>query len=1030
MKPKFLKISAFGPFGNMVKVDFEKIGSSGLFLISGDTGAGKTTIFDAICFAFYGEASGSVRSTDGVRSHFAIADTKTFVELEFTHKGDTYKITRSPSYARAKKNGDGMTTVPAEATLSKDGMVLSDGNTPVKNAVTELLGLDAKQFKQISMIAQGEFLELLHADSSKRGLIFRKIFHTDLFSEFQQLLKEQEKEARIAFEDSGKFLLQYMNQLDEDVVAKDALYDVDTFLVKQKGILFQSQKDFAGIEGKWKQSQEESSSLKEEIAKGELINRQIVTLKQTKEDLIALEQQEEVKLVEMKGLQLQRKALDYIAPIANEKNRIQLQLEIATKEVETYEKSIAVLTPVFQEKEKEKERLEETKVALDGERIRLQKLEEHLQLFDEKELVETNLAKNRAFLENIEQKKQEIQRDMEQKSKGIEAAQKQVQEKSKLEREQLILQQKMEKEQERKVKLDGLLLDQKKLEQEINKLNAMRREYKQVEQKYQEIEKMREQVEIAYLGAQAGNLAENLIEGDACPVCGSLHHPNIAKIPDEAPTKETWEKWKKKEAEAFSQQEKIRTEGKAQSTICSAIKERLEADCSVEQIQITEIAETIATWQNGYAILEQNKKELQTQQIALQELEATIEKDMTALENYKSFLEITVQEQKNIASVVHGLQGEWKGFQNRLGDTKKEDMERNIASLKRYIEQEDKDRAWIVQLWQQKKEELSEQQTMLVEKKRQKQELQGNLNKKTKELALELEKQGFVNPEAYKSNLPESRMILETMESENRGYFTKLENTKELFQAAKKGVGEEAVVVDLVALQEKEQTITNQLMELEVQKLERGKTIAILQQLLEKAEEQWKFRQKAEAIYLPIAELSKAANGDLQGIGALKITFEVYVQMFYFDQILQAANQRLHDMTAGRYALVRAEGTRDKRSQTGLDMEVIDYYTGTTRSVKSLSGGESFKASLSLALGLADVIQMYAGGVDIETMFIDEGFGSLDENSREQAIEVLQRLSDGKRLVGIVSHVSELKESIEKKILVQKSTNGSKIQIG
>lgn len=181
---------------------------------------------------------------------------------------------------------------------------------------------------------------------------------------------------------------------------------------------------------------------------------------------------------------------------------------------------------------------------------------------------------------------------------------------------------------------------------------------------------------------------------------------------------------------------------------------------------------------------------------------------------------------------------------------------------------------------------------------------------------------------------------------------------------------------------------------------------------------------------MPIAELSKTANGELQGKNAQKITFEIYVQMFYFDQILLAANQRLQEMTDGRYVLVRAEIARDRRSQTGLDMEVIDYYTGTSRSVKSLSGGESFKASLSLALGLADVIQMYAGGVDIETMFVDEGFGSLDEHSREQAIEVLQKLSDGKRLVGIVSHVSELKESIEKKILVQKGVGGSKVGVG
>lgn len=1029
MKPKFLKISAFGPFGDVVEVDFAKIGGSGLFLISGDTGAGKTTIFDAICFAFYGEASGSVRSTDGVRSHFAKNDTKTFVELEFTHRGNTYQITRSPAYLREKKNGDGMTTVSAEATLSKDGMVLSTGFTQVRKAVEDLLGLDVKQFKQISMIAQGEFLELLHADSVKRGLIFRKIFHTDLYSKFQMLLKDKEREAKGAFDDSGKFLLQYMMQLDDTLDEKNALYQVEEFLIKQKGLLFQEQKEFSEVEGKWNQLQEDLLGLKGEITKGEFLNKQILALKAAKEEMIALGEEEQTRLVEKTNLERQRKALDYIAPLANDMAQIQESLDMAKAEVLAYEKNIVVLTPVYEEKEKEKNKLEETKGALDGERIRLQKMEEQLLTFADKEKVEKDLANNKVFLGNMESKMLEIKGDMERKQEGILLAQEQLKGKISLETEKLLLAQKIEKVGERKEKIDGLLVEQKGLTRELSLLKEMIFAYKQADAEWIAVHTKREDVETAYIFAQAGILGESLVAGEACPVCGSLEHPQIAKIPKETPSKEVWEEWKKKEDVAVGKREKIKSDGQAQRKICNTMKERLEMDCKGIGISSEGIQEAISTWQVEFETLENQKKELDLQEINFQKLEMQIEKDAGLLTKYKEYLELTEKEKRNLETTIHGLLGELKGFQNQLGNAKKEDMEHNIAAVKRYIAKEDKERAWILQLWQQKKEELAESQTMLVEKKRQKQELQNSLGKKEKAFAEELQKQSFADIDAYQAIVPETRSQLEGMEEDNRMYFAKLEQSREVFQATKRGVGETSVGVDVFALQEKETALQSMAVGLEERKNKGNQAIAIHERLLEKAEEQWKNRKKAELIYLPIAELSKTANGDLQGRGAQKITFEIYVQMFYFDQILLAANQRLQEMTAGRYVLVRAETARDRRSQTGLDMEVVDYYTGTSRSVKSLSGGESFKASLSLALGLADVIQMYAGGVDIETMFIDEGFGSLDENSREQAIEVLQRLSDGERLVGIVSHVSELKESIEKKILVQKAVNGSKIVI-
>ena len=212
MKPLEITVSAFGPYAGSVQIPLSKLGEQGIFLITGDTGAGKTTLFDAICFALFGEVSGSNREVDSLRSDFASPSTKTFVDLTFSHRGETYRILRNPAYLRPKKSGEGTTKETADATLwYPDGSVVS-GAEKVKKAAETLLGIDAKQFKQIAMIAQGEFLKLLYADSVERGAIFRRVFHTDFYLAFQKKLKELEKERRTDFENSGQRLVTYVSQ--------------------------------------------------------------------------------------------------------------------------------------------------------------------------------------------------------------------------------------------------------------------------------------------------------------------------------------------------------------------------------------------------------------------------------------------------------------------------------------------------------------------------------------------------------------------------------------------------------------------------------------------------------------------------------------------------------------------------------------------------------------------------------------------------------------------------------------------------
>lgn len=1028
MKPIHLTISAFGPFAEKIEIPFSKLGTGGLFLVSGDTGAGKTTIFDAICFALFGETSGSNRGIDSVRSDFAQGSTKTYIELLFQHRDKTYRIIRNPAYRRPKKNGEGMTTEVAEAALFCQEETISTGFVQVKKAVEELLSVDAKQFKQIAMIAQGEFLKLLYAESSERGAIFRKVFHTNTFADFQQRLKETEKQNRSQFEDSERKLLHYLQQLSplDSFDEKNLIYQAEGILEEEEKVFADAQKEMLHLKEEKANLLKKEQELTRDISKGEINNKRIENLEKAKMELLQLSEKKDEKQKEQEFLLKQRIAQDYVLPLEKAMLHEREMLEETKSQIVTFGKKISALYPVLKSIEEERQKQDDVQPKLNEERIRLKKMESDFADYSRKEA----LQKEKAVLK---QEKQSLEKDIitiKSKIKVLEETISEVkaklEEKPLMEKKELMIDQAKQGKKEREKRIKQIISMQEALKLDEIALETLRKQYKMVETRWKETRHNREAIEMAYLGEQAGILAEKLQVGTPCPVCGSLDHPKKAVLSLTAPTEEEWKKSKTDEELASISLQEIASEGKEHSARCQVQRENIEKSCTEEAVSVETIYEDLTCIQEEIDTLELELKAHKTKLLEFSKLEKTMEMESTSLDDQKKQLEDVEIKIKDNIEKSGLLQGEFISLEQRLEkNTTAEQAKLAIDGLQRYINKADEEYKLILTLFQEKKDEVQKLETRLEESRSVAVQGEKRFKQAVSLFNSMMEEKGFLTEEQYHLSLPTSRETLEQEEQKVQAFFYQLTQLENFVQRTE--LSEETKIYDLTTLQNEKDVIALRINAIDDALEELNGNNAIREIALQKGKAEFKIRQKLEKQYLPILELSKTANGELSGKD--KITFESFVQGFYFDRVLRAANLRLAEMTEGRYRLLRAENASDKRSQSGLEMEVMDYYTGKSRSVKSLSGGEAFKASLSLALGLSDVIQSHAGGVQIDAMFIDEGFGALDEHSREQAVQVLQRLSFGNRLVGIISHITELKENIEKKILVQRSSKGSSVEV-
>nr|WP_296050039.1 SMC family ATPase [uncultured Blautia sp.] len=941
MRPEKLTISAFGPYADKTEIDFSRLGEGGLYLITGDTGAGKTTIFDAITFALYGQASGQVRDSAMFRSKYADIETETFVEFVFSYQGKKYQVFRSPEYMAPKKRGTGLTLRKAEAQL-----IYPDERQPVTKArdvtraIEELLGLDYEQFTQIAMIAQGDFQKLLFAGTVQRGEIFRQIFHTGLYQQVQLKLKDAARSRYKDYDEMRRSIAQYL----DGVKAWQAEGTEAEEFAELKKVKF---------EGKLERSLD---LLKSFIDEGE----------SREEELLKQEQKVDQKL----------HAMEKKLHLSAQKRSLEQKREFAGKQLEK-------VLPELEKISAEAEKYKDTDKKCEELGLLIREKQEQLKKYQVLEQLQKELGEIGAQLEKCKTQQevnicheQQLHKDMEQLK----------QERSQLENSELDLQKAItekEKRTQRKTELNGLESGIREFRSLYEATKEQQKKYQDAYEKAQQQREYYQQIFHSFLDAQAGLLAQELKENEPCPVCGSLSHPHPRRIsPGGTVTQETLdnEKIKLDKLEKFSVD---------QSLEAGKLKERSNASWR----QIVTSAEEL-------------------------------------LEDFQEFR----KETKN----GNGQAGDFMTVWNQMIfmiNREKEQCEKLLAESDRKIrkaQENIKRRKTAEKLL----EDLEKEKEKLQEKKNFCDREQAGLTIKASENE---KQQKNVAEEIRQTHLEDGKEVLEKEIKEKKQEYIdlkensrKIKETLERFQAEK-----ERITSTIKTLEEqqkeigeiREEEIREQYSESTAQKTElaeKRKELFSIQsgnlEIYQKVQKRREEMSKAEKEYVWMKNLSDTANGSLNG--KAKIELETYIQMAYFDRILRRANLRLLTMSSGQYELKRQEQSENRKEKAGLDLNVVDHYNGTERSVKTLSGGESFQASLSLALGLSDEIQASAGGIRLDSMFVDEGFGSLDEEALSQAVKALSSLADGHRMVGIISHVAELKERIENKIIVTKQCTG------
>ena len=902
MRPVKLTISAFGPYAKKTVLDFGKIGTQGLYLVTGDTGAGKTTIFDAITYALYGEASGKYRKSDMFRSKYADGSIDTYVELEFCCKGNTYIVKRVPRYERAKVRGEGTTLQNESAQLVMgDGRIITK-TTEVTKAVEEILGVNKEQFTQIAMIAQGDFLKLLLASTEERIGIFRQIFSTEKFEALQRQINEDFKVVNRECEDLRNSIVQYKESVLPKLLEGEML----------------SKELIEAVDGQIKADLQEKEALDEKLNKitGEIL--------EASQKLAEAKEQEEKRQQYL----LDRERLSHIA---GEINEISMKYQEAKKrepEIILLEEKIITL----------RNKLPQYQVLFENDRalvdIKLEmKKAQSVAVTSEKqaEKLESEIADDKKRVEGLKTLSAELEKSVS-KEKEVKAV---------------------------RENLNALQAEYKGLCDITKKHNEAALEYKKSYDIYEVARSKYQQMEKAFFDGQAGILAQHLKENAPCPVCGSLSHPNPASILQDAPAKEELEAEK---ATLQVLEQKMQSLGQKAATLNGQKAEKtdsVEAKTKILlEVEGADKVEVLLKDKMNECALKMSeiieKINILTKQIdILQKISDALPGKESALKDLKENLQNAQIDVATLKTKEEQLLLKQTELQNSLEYASKDEAEKVLQS---FVTEKDRMKAAI-----------DSYATLLQDKEKEKHALEGSMETIRKQL--------------------EQKPAIDDIAEQG-----KLEGAKEA---------------------EKQHTLLRD---------EVNSRLQNNRNILDKIKETSTKLSKKEERYSMLKALNDTANGRQNEKG--KIMLETYVQMAYFERILHKANVRFETMTGGQYTLIRRKDAENNRSQSGLDLEVIDHYNGSVRSVKTLSGGESFKASLALALGMADEIQASSGGVRLDTMFVDEGFGSLDEESLQQAMRVLSELSEGNRLVGIISHVSELKKKIDKQIVVTKDKLG------
>ena len=1096
MRPLKLTMSAFGPYAGRVEVDLDRLGTQGLYLITGDTGAGKTTIFDAITFALYGEPSGEARDASMFRSKYAEPETPTEVELIFAYGGKTYAVRRNPEYMRPAKRGDKMAPQKAEAELRlPDGRVVTK-RQEVNAAIVEIIGLDRSQFAQIAMIAQGDFLRLLLADTRTRQEIFREIFKTRYYQVFQERMKSESGRLRDAREAEKNSVQQYIGGVlcrEDDLLrteklqkAKDGELPYQEILELIGELLEQDRGDeteCAEELAKLGRALEEANT---RLGKAGELEKTRRSLEKAREQRAGQQSQAEAGRAAWESAQSAQSRIEALrggeAAIEAELPRYQ-ELKAKLEELSALEEQIrrrqaeqvrqeqrhtrqeSQTAGLRQELEglsragEDRERLKGKKAELERSRDLLRGLEQELKSWrDCGARAQTQQAQYEALSEQCETK----QREAEELARKLQTGKEIVQSASGLEAEKERLLGARNQVEERVRGLDGLERLLTKYKTTCRSLEAAQAAYRTAADKAEAARQHYQTKNRLFLDEQAGILAQTLAEGQPCPVCGSLHHPAPAAVSHEAPTeaelnaaKDAYETASRIEGERSSRAGELRAtkeaegeqllsrmgaylerpdiaEAKEQIAACqeSAAGERREVHAGLVALE----AKLTARDQLAQEVREQEAKSVQLakEHDLLRQRMSQAERQQSSLQGQRELLEGKLASQ--LQAHLDGCPPEEaaNALQARLQETNN-----GLAALDQQLKKAEEQTARRAQLAQQIPAQeqvlrsladgIAQGRETLAKLESQKAAAEGQV----RSLREQLRWPDMQAAEQQCAALKKERAVLESaMTAAKEAYDrrrTELAETDATIRQLTELL-DAADPVDPEAEQARRAELTARREVLDRRKQAVHTRLSANEQALANIREKAAGLARLDEEWTWMRTLSNTVNGNLPG--KEKVALETYVQMTFFDRILRRANIRLMVMSGGQYELLRQKESTDNRGQSGLELDVLDHYNGTTRSVHSLSGGEAFKASLSLALGLSDEIQSSAGGIRLDTMFVDEGFGSLDEESLRQAMQALAKLSEGERLVGIISHVAELKERIDKQVVVTKSrSGGSRVEI-
>lgn len=1050
MRPLKLIMNAFGPYAGRAEVDFEQFGEKGIFLITGDTGAGKTTIFDAITFALFNKTSGMEREINTLRSDYAEEKEETFVELSFSHMGRIYRIYRSPQYLKPKRNGQGFTTKTAKAILFRDPDSPLEGTKPVNEAVEELLRINYDQFKQISMIAQGEFRKVLNADAKSRGEILQKIFATSGYRQMGYLMDSRYKKAYGEMADVYRSIDQYFDSAE---------CDVESRLLKE----FTEQKKLSGsdrapyqiekridllchlLEEDCQRAEMMEKACEEKRAAAETAAKRLALVQADNalfdkhEQLLAEKvqldaHQSEIALMQQ-SLSMQKKAVYEVKPAYDSfqaEQQALKQTEENLKNVET-QKNLAALgvsmaemrlreaeaqTPLMEQKKaeaamlkNEEEHYEKRELLQDRMKACMQQIGRHEQHLAEKEAVSRTLAE---AISSGEDRVEAL----------AESPQKLVWIQGKIEKLEETLR---ECREFLNVKLIGL----KRRGDELRKCQDVyvlkRKEFDTINEQFFQIEKQLE-------ASRAGILAQSLEEGCPCPVCGSVHHPRPAVLSVEAVTEDDVKALKKERDAAERRKTKAGEDAAAGKAAFDGEEKMLYAEASkmlaIESGQLpkmhTELAalvqEKVCQLSLEVKSADEVRLKLSGEAAELESLNGSLKEDKQRLEGLREDIGLLKEKLQEAELEKGGLQGQLSAMKALPYNSLHEAVQARSA-----LEQE----AEMIQDALQKKqtglakakELLSAEKAKFESLEEQRRVQRQSVEEKEHLFVSVLEREGFTDTADFLLSVVSGdaiRAAEERLQAYHMAVTANMANLR-MSEAAIKGkvrldrIEAEREAAERRAAEREAQTKLN----LVLRRKANNETIH------EKLVRQ---RDKAAEKLQEVAVLKNLAD-ILQGkaAGKNKTSFETYVQMAGFDDIIQAANKRLQPISGGQYQLYRHEDLEAK-GNVALNLDILDHYTGKKRPVSTLSGGESFMASLSLALGLSDRVTANAGGIRIDTLFIDEGFGTLDEKSLNDALGMLYALSDSNKLIGIISHREELKEVIPKKVHIKKNHKGSRIE--